>query len=37
MKDDRRVERGKRAKNEIEVKIAGISARHLEDEFQNGI
>jgi hypothetical protein len=30
MKDDRRVEKGKRAKNPIEVKIAGIAAQHLE-------
>ena len=30
MRDDRRVDRGKRAKNPIELKIASIAALHLE-------
>jgi hypothetical protein len=37
MKDDRRIEKSVRAKNPIEVKIAGVAALHLEQEFKNGI
>ena len=37
MRDDRRIYKGKRAKNAIEVKIAGIAAATLEKEFYKGI